>query len=138
VCSTGLAVLRRDGFASLTDAASSGGRVTTRPLRFRGTHLFVNADAAGEIRVEVLDRDGRVVDGYSAADCVPVRGDGTKHAVSWKGRPTLGTLNRDVIRLRYVLSRARLYAFWIAESAAGRSRGYVAAGGPGFTSNADE
>jgi hypothetical protein len=138
VCSTGLAVLRRDGFASLTDAASSGGRVTTRPLRFRGTHLFVNADAAGEIRVEVLDRDGRVVDGYSAADCVPVRGDGTKHAVSWKGRPTLGTLNRDVIRLRFVLSRARLYAFWIAESAAGRSRGYVAAGGPGFTSNADE
>ena len=55
-CSTGLAVLRRDGFASLTDQWPAGTprrvlgdrtSVITRPLRFRGRHLFVNADAAG-------------------------------------------------------------------------------------------
>src|SRR5439155_3149654 len=39
VCSTGLALLRRDGFASL-DAADQPGQITTRPLRFSGRFLF--------------------------------------------------------------------------------------------------
>ena len=44
-----LATMRRDGFASM-DAASDGGQLTTRPVRFSGAHLFVNADAAeGEL-----------------------------------------------------------------------------------------
>ena len=145
-CSTGLAVLRRDGFASLTDQWPAGTprrvlgdrtSAITRPLRFRGRHLFVNADAAGGIRVEVLDANGRVVDGYSAADCVPVRGDSTKHAVRWNRGATLDDLNQAPIRLRFSLSRSRLYSFWIADSVAGRSRGYVAAGGPGFTNSGD-
>lgn len=136
VCSTGLATLRRDGFASVGDPAP-GASLTTRLLRFRGAHLFVNAQAAGEIRVEVLGRDGRVVDGYSAADCLPVRGDSTKHAVRWQAHPTLGRLDREVIHLRFVLARAQLFSFWISDSAAGRSRGFVAAGGPGFDSGVD-
>src|SRR5207244_1767161 len=52
--STGLAVLRRDGFASL-DADAAGGSLTTRAVRFTGKHLFVNADAKeGALTVEVL------------------------------------------------------------------------------------
>ena len=48
-----LATLRRDGFASL-DADEKGGTLTTRPLRFRGRHLFVNIDAPkGELRIEI-------------------------------------------------------------------------------------
>ncbi len=47
--STGLAVLRRDGFASLTGA----GYVTTRTVTFKGQYLFVNVK--GELRCEVLD-----------------------------------------------------------------------------------
>lgn len=46
--STGLASLRRDGFASM-DAARGYGVLTTRPVRFRGRYLFVNA---------TLDRGG--------------------------------------------------------------------------------
>ena len=45
VCSTGLATLRRDGFASL-DAGEIEGSMTMRPLRFSGRQLFVNADTA--------------------------------------------------------------------------------------------
>ncbi|HSW47189.1 MAG TPA: hypothetical protein VLM89_16620, partial [Phycisphaerae bacterium] len=41
---TGLAVLRRDGFASM-DAGETPGTLTTRPLTFNGKYLFVNADA---------------------------------------------------------------------------------------------
>ena len=48
---TGLAMLRRDGFASM-DASEVPGTLTTRPIQFSGTHLFVNIDAPqGELRV---------------------------------------------------------------------------------------
>lgn len=142
VCSTGLAILRRDGFASLSDQWPVGSprpllrhssSVTTRPLRFSGAHLFINAIADGEIRVEVLDRNGATLPGYAAADCNAVRGDSTRHHVSWRSRETLEALSGREIRLRFTLSRSRLYAFWIADDARGYSRGYVAAGGPAFT-----
>jgi hypothetical protein len=39
----GMATLRRDGFASM-DAAEKPGTLTTRPVAFKGEHLFVNLD----------------------------------------------------------------------------------------------
>ena len=58
---TGVAILRRDGFASM-DAGEEAGTLTTRPLTFRGKYLFVNADAPqGELRAEVLDETGRPI-----------------------------------------------------------------------------
>jgi hypothetical protein len=35
------------------------------------------------------------------------------------------------------LKNGCLYAFWVAPEPSGASRGYVAAGGPGFSSNRD-
>jgi hypothetical protein len=43
-CSTGLATLRRDGFASM-GAGGAEGFLLTRPLRFRSKHLFVHVEA---------------------------------------------------------------------------------------------
>jgi hypothetical protein len=142
VCSTGVAMLRRDGFASITDTWPTGSArpiggapstLVTRPLRFSGQHLFVNAVADGELRVEVLDRAGKVIAPFSLANCVPVIGDSTRHAVQWKGRAALDGLAGEVVRFRFVLSRARVFAFWVSPSARGNSRGYLAAGGPGLS-----
>ena len=64
---------------------SPGARSTTRPVQFSGRHLFVNADArAGDLTAEVLDGPGKLIEGLSAAECVPVRADKTKQAVTWK------------------------------------------------------
>jgi len=137
VCSTGLAVLRRDGFASM-DAGESGGTLTTRPVRFGGKHLFVNADAdAGELRVEVLDEHGRVIPAFSRADCIPVREDKTLQAVQWKGARDLSALAGKPVKFRFDLKNSSLYAFWVSPDASGASHGYVAAGGPGFTGPTD-
>jgi hypothetical protein len=145
-CSTGLATLRRDGFASLTDlwppgaprlAAHGAPRITTRPIRFSGQYLFINAGIDGSIRVEVLDAAGRVIEPFTLEGCVPVSGDGTRLAVTWTGAAALSALAGRVVRLRFTLARARLFAFWISPSAAGESRGYVAAGGPGYTRPTD-
>jgi len=147
ICSTGLAMLRRDGFASLSDEpdrrrparVSSSGlrRITTRPVRFSGRHLFVNAEVGGELRVEVLDRAGRVIEPFSFNRAKPIAGDGTRLPVSWDGATTLHELAGEPVRFRFSLTRGRLYAFWVSPSPDGRSHGYVAAGGPGFTRPVD-
>jgi hypothetical protein len=137
VCTTGLAELRRDGFASL-DAGADEGSLTTRPVRFRGAHLFVNVAAPeGELRVEVLDQAGRVLAPYTRAGCVPVRADRTCHAVTWEGARDLAALAGRPVRFRFTLRRGRLYAFWVSPTGSGASNGYVAAGGPGFTGPTD-
>jgi hypothetical protein len=136
-CSTGLATLRRDGFASL-DAGEAEGFLLTRPLRFRGKHLFVNLEApSGELRVEVLDREERVLQPFSRGNCAPLRVDRTQQRVSWNGADDLSAVAGRPVRFRFTLSKGRLYTFWVSPDASGASRGYVAAGGPRFTGPID-
>jgi len=132
--STGLATLRRDGFYSL-DSVSDGGTLMTRPVSFRGNHLFVNA--VGTVAVEALDADGNVIPGFSRDNCVAFSGDSTHAEISWRGAD-LGTLAGQPVRFRFYLTNGSLYSFWVTPSASGASYGYVAAGGPGFTSPIDD
>jgi len=137
VCSTGLATLRRDGFASM-DAAESEGALTTRPVRFSGKYLFVNADAdGGELRAEVLDESGKVIAPFSHANCIPIRADSALEAVRWKGADDLSALVGKSVKFRFHLRNGRLYAFWVSPDRSGASHGYVAAGRPGFTGPTD-
>jgi hypothetical protein len=134
---TGLATLRRDGFASL-DADQAGGTLITRLVRFAGKQLCVNADTkAGDLLVEVLDERGQVVAGFGRDDCVPIRADKTMQGVTWKTRPDLADVASKPVKLRFHLKAGRLYAFWVSPGPAGASHGYVAAGGPGFTGPID-
>ncbi|MFI5178922.1 MAG: glycosyl hydrolase family 32 [Vicinamibacterales bacterium] len=157
VCSTGLATLRRDGFVSLDAPADTLARnaglpaerarsVTTRPVRFTGAYLFVNVDIdGGELRAEVLDADGGVIEPFSAARCVPIRQDTTRGRVTWSTGPTgstgsagsLADLAGETVRFRFYLGRGRLYSFWVSPTERGESRGYVAAGGPAFSGSTD-
>ena len=135
--STGLATLRRDGFVSHA-AGSKGGTLTTRPLRFSGSHLFVNAAAAGgELRAEVLDAAGNPIAPFSREHCVPVSGDATQQAVTWGNDGNLERVAGQPVRLRFHLRSAALYAFWVSPDRSGASHGYVAGGGPGFTAATD-
>lgn len=148
VCSTGLATLRRDGFASMDARADArgvrrvgadgpAGTLVTRPVRFTGRHLFVNADlGAGQLRAEVLDRNGRTLAPFTTAACAPVSGNGTRLAVNWTGGQ-LAQLAGEVVRFRFSLSAGHLYAFWVSPWSTGESRGYPAAGGPGLAGALD-
>ncbi len=129
--SVGLAILRRDGFASL----SGPGAVTTRTVIFRGKFLFVNVN--GTLRCEVLDENGAVIKQLSEADCVPIQTDSTKHLVSWRDVAHLGKLAGRPVRFRFLLEKGDLYSFWVSPEQDGASHGYVAGGGPGFTGSTD-
>lgn len=136
-CSTGIAFLRRDGFASM-DADAEEGMLTTRKVRFRGHHLFVNVDnPAGELRAEALDGDGMVIAPFTRANCEPVRRDSTVQRVRWKGAADLSRLSGRDVRFRFYLKQGRLYSFWVSPDSAGHSYGYLAAGGPGMRGPVD-
>ena len=133
---TGIAKIRRDGFASM-DAGKKGGVLTTRPVTFKGSRLFVNVDnPEGELRVEALNADGGVVAGLGRDDCDPVAADGTCVPVRWKAGGDLAALRGTPVRFRFHLRGGRLYAFWVADKS-GASNGYLAGGGPGFTGPTD-
>lgn len=135
--STGMAVMRRDGFVSL-HADETGGEVLTRPVRFSGKHLFVNAACKrGSLLAEVLDTDGNVIDGYSMGRCEPMKIDSTISPIRWKGKKDLQGLQGKDVRFRFKVYNGDLYSFWVSPSMQGESNGYTAAGGPGFTGATD-
>lgn len=136
--STGLAVLRRDGFASLTSDRAEGS-FTTKPILFKGQYLFVNAaiKAGGELRAEVLDEQGQVIAPFTARNCNPVKGDRTRHAVAWKASDNLSKFAGKPVRLRFQVRGGDFYSWWVSPERNGASHGYVAAGGPGFTGSRD-
>jgi hypothetical protein len=108
--------LRLDGFVSVA-APLSGGEVVTRRFRFLGRRLLLNysSSAAGSMRVEIQDSEGKPLPGFTLADAPEVYGDSIEQAVPWKDGSDLAGLAGQVIRLRFVLRDADLFAFQFAE-----------------------
>ncbi len=107
--------IRLDGFASV-NAPYDGGEMLTKALTFSGNRLMLNfaTSAAGGIRVEVQDADGKPIAGYSRAESVELIGNEIERAVRWKGGNDLGRLAGRPVRLRFVMRDADLYALRFA------------------------
>jgi len=104
-----LAVLRRDGFISL-DAGDTEGALLTRPFELTGGKLYANIDAhKGELRVEALDKDGKVL-----AVSSPLEGDMPRGEVQWR-QGKLADLQRHQVSFRFILRNAKLYSYWLEE-----------------------
>jgi hypothetical protein len=111
----GLAIAKRDRFVSL-DAESKPGEVITKPFRFEGAGLAVNAKAdRGEVKVEILDEAGKPIPGFRAAEAVGVRADGIALPMSWRGKADPATLRGKTVQLRIIAQSARLYSFQVTE-----------------------
>lgn len=93
--------LRVDGFVSI-----DGGTVTTRPLKFHGRDLSVNA--VGPVSVALLARDGKLLGSAS------ITGDSLRHEVTFD-RKTLGEIVPDgSARLRFsVGEKGQMYSFTV-------------------------
>ena len=73
----------------------------------------------------------------SAQPCIPAAADRTLQSIRWRGVDDLSSLANQPVRFRFHLKNGKLYAFWVSPATSGASYGYVAAGGPGFSSNRD-
>lgn len=132
--STGLAMLRRDGFASV-QASKKEGFLTTKLLSFDGKYLFVNTEVEkGKLAVELIDENDNVIKGFSKKECKIIQNlNSTKQVVAWKSNTDLSALKGRNIRLKFYLTNGNLYSFWISPWQTGESRGYTAGGGPGLS-----
>jgi len=103
--------LRIDGLASL-HATADEGIAETRPLTFKGASLILNfsTSAAGYILVELIDEQGNVIPGRSAADCFPVIGNEIAREVRWKDGSDISGLEGKIISLRILMKDADLYS----------------------------
>jgi len=104
----GMATLLKDRFVAV-EASFDGGTLTTKPLRFEGSTLYVNCNTSfGKLAVRLLDPDGNPMDGYQAT----IEGiDRVEHAVQFE-RP-LGLLRAKAVRVEFTLSNAQLYSFFV-------------------------
>ncbi len=109
-----LAKLRLDGFFFL-EAKEKPGTVVTKPFNLEGRRLEVNADArAGQVQIEILDADGKAIPGFSGKDATEYQAvDNLRLKPAWKDNKDLSALKGKVVRIRFRLVSARLYAFQI-------------------------
>lgn len=131
ITSTGLAILRRDGFVSL-DARGTEKTVTTELFKFNGSFFFINARITGNMKVELLDKDGNVLNGFSKTESQGFTGDATKAQIKWNGKSNVADLKGKAIRAKFYVTEGNLYSFWISPYETGESAGYTAGGGSGL------
>ncbi len=103
--------LRLDGFVSI-HAKYAAGEFTTKPLTFAGSELVMNysTSAVGSVRVEIQDQEGTPLPGFTLADCPDIWGDAIEQVVKWQSGSDVSALAGQVVRLRFVMKDADLYA----------------------------
>jgi hypothetical protein len=109
--------VRAHGLVSVR-AGAEGAEFLTPLLRLpdganRALSLRINyaTSAVGSIRIEILDPDGKPLDGFAAADCAEIYGDEIEGPVTWRAGAAL-PVGRN-FRLRFVMRDADLYALTI-------------------------
>lgn len=103
--------MRLDGFSSVS-ADYVGGEFTTKAFTFTGDNLYLNFEtsAAGEIVIELMNKDHEIYEGYSSNDCQVIIGNEIKKRVSWRTNNDLSNLKGKVVRLRIKMKDADLYS----------------------------
>lgn len=103
--------LRTDGFVSV-HAGHPGGEFLTKPLAFQGKELVINyaTSAAGSVRVEMQDAQGRPIAGRSLDDCPEIYGDEIEQVVTWNDGSDVSAEQGKAVRLRVALTDADLYS----------------------------
>lgn len=104
-------VQRLDGFMS-ADAGAAGGELTTPPIKFEGNRLELNINCGGmgEAWVEILNADGRAIEGFTMEDSVSVDRNDVVQEVWWKNGPDVSKLAGKPVRLRIKMRSSKLYA----------------------------
>jgi hypothetical protein len=118
----GLATMRRDGFGFLSARDAEDGLLTTAPVantRPKGS-LYINAEGLSQdarLVVELIDKLGTPIHGYSGADAAAVQQSGLRVRVAWPGRDVMNFPNPQFrVRIRFTgraATRARFYAAYV-------------------------
>ncbi len=105
----GRLVSRPEGLVS-AEAGEQEAIFTTPPLKYQGNRLLLNAKTApnGEIRIALLNAEGKPIPGYTIQDSTPITGDHQQIQATWKRNPTLPEPTQ---KLTIKMKNASLYSF---------------------------
>ena len=108
----GLATFKRDRFVSLQTGVPQPCRLVTKAFVVDFPKLFLNSATWGDgsIHVEVLTRDWKPVDGFTADDAIEIRGNALAHPVRWNANADLGRLMGREVRLKFHMVHSRIHA----------------------------
>jgi hypothetical protein len=109
-------VLRLDGVVSAT-APYEGGEIVTKPITYSGRTLVVNyaTSAAGSLRVELQDAEGKALPGCALKDAIDHYGDSVRQVIAWDAKPDLSRWAGTPVRIRFVMKDAELYSYRFEE-----------------------
>jgi len=90
------------------------GTATTKRLPLSGKQLLVNVITRrdGNLRAELLDSKGAVIEGYSRDECRLIAGDVAVATVEWNEEKTMP---EAATKIRFYLKRAFLYGFAVKD-----------------------
>jgi len=110
----GLAVMRMDGFCSMT-AADTEGWLISRRENFTTPEVTINAKTTedGYVIAEILDEDNNVMDGFSREQCIPFRGDLVHHVLNWKTKSFTEAQRKAEKKFRFYIKKADLYSYLV-------------------------
>lgn len=108
----GLATLRLDGFCSMRAGESEGWLISRREV-FKTPKIIVNAKVSngGYLTAELLDRNNRVLKGFSRRECIPFKGDSVRHVLEWKTKEFPPNLVNVDKKIRFFMKNADLYSY---------------------------
>ncbi len=112
----GLATLRLDGFCSMHAGTQEGWLISRREV-FRTPRVTVNAKCApgGYLVAELLDRNDKVIPGFSRAECSPFKGNSVRHELAWRTKQFPGKYADSDKKIRFILKNADLYSYLPAD-----------------------
>ena len=109
------------------EGQKQGGHFVTRPLKFDGKQLFINAvptsvdgsessNDSSEILVQIVDpHTAKPLPGYTFKECQPIKEDGLDVPVKWNGNSIIGPeVSRKFIALHFKIRSMQIYSFQFA------------------------
>lgn len=110
----GLAVMRLDGFCSMTAGAQEGWLISRRESLAK-PRVVINArvSSGGWVQAELLDRRNRVLPRFSRKDCLPFSGDSVRREMTWNAPAPPDSLSD--VKIRFHLKDAALYSYSTSE-----------------------
>ena len=108
----GLAILRLDGFCSMTANDTEGWLISRREV-FETPEVTINAktEPNGYITAEILDEDNNVMDGFSRQQCIPFQGDSIRYVLKWKTENFSKTQKNAEKKFRFYIKKADLFSY---------------------------
>ena len=100
-CNVYIAKWRLDGFASL----SGTGKITTKPMTFDGSDLYLNANASkGSVTVTITD-------GITTLTSNVITTDDVDYKVTWQNGGSLSVFNGKTVTMTINSTNADIYSF---------------------------